>query len=373
MSRYEYERGEFKLPAGEWAAFKKRLLQAHERFREEVLTFAEQIHAHLHGPQFKGKRNVDWRREAEEFTHSTHQAYGGWSSPVRRSSEEIREAALDLLEFSANPKTGQTKRPPKPQKKRLEAVHETRKVVNRGDQMTFDAGDGGIYLDNRTHTVRWEVSENNHACEYAREHPMGKAFFAALNKVQWTRTTGGEIWGNDEYNEDSGRDYAGGGGSYTKGRWGQAEREYQSDLDRMMGRSRKGLGTRRGPSFGFTLIELLIVVVIISILAGIAYPSYMQYVDRSHRTDAQTALLEIAQHMERHYTMNNTYATATLPAEIAGRVSADRYTIQFVATPTAQQFTVQAVPTGRQINDACGTLSLSSDGARAPATGGCWP
>ena len=34
---------------------------------------------------------------------------------------------------------------------------------------------------------------------------------------------------------------------------------------------------------GFTLIELMIVIVVIAILASIGYPSYTQYIARSHR------------------------------------------------------------------------------------------
>ncbi|WP_422766292.1 type IV pilin protein, partial [Pseudomonas aeruginosa] len=41
---------------------------------------------------------------------------------------------------------------------------------------------------------------------------------------------------------------------------------------------------------GFTLIELMIVVVIIAILAGIAYPSYDEYVKRGNRTEGQALL-----------------------------------------------------------------------------------
>ena len=64
---------------------------------------------------------------------------------------------------------------------------------------------------------------------------------------------------------------------------------------------------------GFTLIEVMIVVVIISILAAIAYPAYQSQLQQSRRIDAQTALLELAQYMERYYTTNGSYTGATLP------------------------------------------------------------
>ena len=63
---------------------------------------------------------------------------------------------------------------------------------------------------------------------------------------------------------------------------------------------------------GFTLIELLIAVVIIGIIATIAYPSYARYVERSVRSDGQTALLQAASEMERCYSRDYTYAECDL-------------------------------------------------------------
>jgi type IV pilus assembly protein PilE len=61
---------------------------------------------------------------------------------------------------------------------------------------------------------------------------------------------------------------------------------------------------------GFTLIELMITVAIVGILAGIAYPSYVNNVKKSRRSDATVALLGLANAMERHYTETNSYCDA---------------------------------------------------------------
>ena len=79
----------------------------------------------------------------------------------------------------------------------------------------FDDEDCSVVFDNDSKTARWTVHENNHAVEHARASVLGTAFFAAMAKVTWTRGSGGQIVGNDEYNQDAGRDYAGGGGSYV--------------------------------------------------------------------------------------------------------------------------------------------------------------
>ena len=58
---------------------------------------------------------------------------------------------------------------------------------------------------------------------------------------------------------------------------------------------------------GITLIELMIVVVIIGVLAVIAYPNYREFVSRAKRNEAKAALLQIATNQERFYLQNNEY------------------------------------------------------------------
>ncbi|TLY92132.1 MAG: prepilin-type N-terminal cleavage/methylation domain-containing protein, partial [Gammaproteobacteria bacterium] len=45
---------------------------------------------------------------------------------------------------------------------------------------------------------------------------------------------------------------------------------------------------------GFTLVELMVVVAIATILFAIAVPSYITYVRQSRRTEARTAVLDLA-------------------------------------------------------------------------------
>jgi type IV pilus assembly protein PilE len=55
----------------------------------------------------------------------------------------------------------------------------------------------------------------------------------------------------------------------------------------------------------FTIMELMIVVVIISILSMLVYPSYQASIVKARRADAKGALLSFANAMERYFTENN--------------------------------------------------------------------
>lgn len=131
---------------------------------------------------------------------------------------------------------------------------------------------------------------------------------------------------------------------------------------------------------GFTLIELMIVVAIIGIIAAIAYPSYLEQVQSTRRTDAQGALMSFANAMERFYTQQGTYLGAdgsSPPAAITNTLTAPAAAVFPDEAPldgesktydlrifnlTANSFVLRAVPKGAQAGD--GFLELSSTGAR---------
>ena len=58
----------------------------------------------------------------------------------------------------------------------------------------------------------------------------------------------------------------------------------------------------------FTLIELMIVVAIVAILAGIAYPSYMDQVRKGNRAKAQAFLMDVAQRQQSYLMVHRQYA-----------------------------------------------------------------
>jgi type IV pilus assembly protein PilE len=70
-----------------------------------------------------------------------------------------------------------------------------------------------------------------------------------------------------------------------------------------------------GATQGFTLIELMVVVVIATILISIAVPSYMSQVRQSRRTEAKTAVLDLAGREERFLSTNPTGYT-NVPANL---------------------------------------------------------
>jgi len=61
---------------------------------------------------------------------------------------------------------------------------------------------------------------------------------------------------------------------------------------------------------GFSLIELLIVISIIAILLGLAYPHYQRYTFQAKRSEAVSNLLSIRSMEETYRAVNNKYITA---------------------------------------------------------------
>ncbi len=142
---------------------------------------------------------------------------------------------------------------------------------------------------------------------------------------------------------------------------------------------------------GFTLVELMIVIVIVSILAAIAYPSYRSSILRSHRSDGQAGVLACAVAQERWFTQNTSYATQSdVDTNCTGsnlsmcscKNTRDGFFAITIPSATTAAFTATATATskGGQTDDtSCRTVSINQASTRSAtdssgnsSTSTCW-
>ena len=118
---------------------------------------------------------------------------------------------------------------------------------------------------------------------------------------------------------------------------------------------------------GFTLVELMLVLTIAAMVAGIAYPSYTQYVLRSHRSHAQAQMLQAAHWMERAALTSGRYPTqaqhASALESLSTQLGSARYAIRIQSTD-GSSFVITATPHHAQSQDPCGSLTLNQAGQR---------
>ena len=134
---------------------------------------------------------------------------------------------------------------------------------------------------------------------------------------------------------------------------------------------------------GFSLIELMVTVSIVAILATIAAVTYTKQVQKSRRTDARSAVMDLAGREEKLFSTTNAYSA--LPSDLGYGAVGDPWPINVgsgyyqvtVTTPTAVSYLVTATAIGTQAGDAgCATFSVdqlgsqTSTGGEAAAT--CW-
>lgn len=153
--------------------------------------------------------------------------------------------------------------------------------------------------------------------------------------------------------------------------------------------------THKAKPAGFTLIELMIAVAIVGILATIAATSYQRQVMQSHRTDARTALLDLAGREEKLFSTTNLYsaipsvlgygtATTAVSFPVGSSNGTNYYNVLITtpdplqpANPNSYTITATPIPGSPQAADTmCTGLTLNQLGQQTatPAANAatCW-
>jgi type IV pilus assembly protein PilE len=124
---------------------------------------------------------------------------------------------------------------------------------------------------------------------------------------------------------------------------------------------------------GFTLIEMMIVILIVAILASLAYPAFQNYITQGRARTASSDLMALATDLENSFQRTLSYPATTTDSTAATRAAtigwnpAQDDSFTYTMAVTANSYTLTA--TGSGMMSGC-VLTLNHNNART-ATDPC--
>lgn len=191
MSRNDWESGELTLPRAAIVPIRRAIIARNNKTADDALTLAKKVWKEATA---KEKSNGHLLMEKVYATGGTRRySYG----QVTMDPNDVTERAREIL--NAHGAHYPTRPPQKQNAGHLGAT-----------ASAFRCGEATVSFDSATGVMEWSTGENNRAVERAHDTWLAQTLFDEIKKVKWTRGTGGWFTGNDEYNQESRHEGAGG-------------------------------------------------------------------------------------------------------------------------------------------------------------------
>lgn len=249
MGCYAWETATILLPAKEVPALHKALRDTHNELRTMALTRAKDLHRSIATSSPKKYREALIETRRAQQARASRPGFFGTSVRCAPVLSRIADTMAYALLNEVNGGTWGEARETKPAAPRTPTTTDMDRLMTTATSRTKsfpiisngDYPEGSLVFEGRTLT--WSVTENKNAVRDAHDGPTAHVFFGYLDKLTWTRGSGGYGVGNDEYNES---DDLGGGANYltfSYGPTGEAARARQMGVTLAKYRTLMGTST----------------------------------------------------------------------------------------------------------------------------------
>lgn len=189
MGHWEWQKGEFKLPSAEFAKVRQAVADADRSHKEKIFE----------------QTQIFWKSltPKQKSDHASYQA--AMYSFISKVSQELSRGHYDERTDNFVSDIEHALYIPHSQKPKRVLAASMEMPTNRTTQF---AGSGvSIEFDKAANTVTYAVYEDKSAVDRAHGAPILEALTNCIEKMRWTRGTGGRIWGDNEYAEDARREH----------------------------------------------------------------------------------------------------------------------------------------------------------------------